>query len=36
LPFFVVHSPSYGRLSQDKTASSLHPPARQTLMDNLG
>jgi len=31
-PFFLAHRPSYGRVSQDKTASSLHPPASQTLM----
>ncbi|AGX88212.1 hypothetical protein Cenrod_2142 [Candidatus Symbiobacter mobilis CR] len=36
LPFFVVHSASYVRLSQAKTASPLHPPALQTLMDYLG
>ncbi len=34
--FFLFHSPSHGRPSQDKPASSLHPPARQTLMDNPG
>jgi hypothetical protein len=31
-----AHGPSYGRLSQDKTVSSLHPPANQTPIDNLG
>ncbi|AGX87921.1 hypothetical protein Cenrod_1837 [Candidatus Symbiobacter mobilis CR] len=36
LPFFVVHSSRYVRLSQTKTASPLHPPALQTLMGYLG